>query len=182
MIEGDHDGRCRSVDDAIIPRRSAAHAERVVRCGVHHRCGGSRRLLRAVRDPLLDRSDRRLRQRRSPERHGVAGDPARARNLLVHVTVGGITRLDPQDAGLLVARDTDQQRVAVGGIELQSFRRAGADVAARADRREYVVLNGLKVSGYAAARIAAAATATARADGLPVRVEPVAVAGAAGER
>src|SRR5207237_4389921 len=89
--------------------------------------------------------------------------------------IAGVGRagLHAQPARILVARNADQQRVAVRGIELEALRRGGAAVTVRADGSEDVVLNGLEVRGERRRR------GTARADRLSVDVQPAPLPAAA---
>jgi len=89
-----------------------------------------------------------------------------------HVAVVRIALFHTKKSRLLVARYADQQVIAVGGVELQAFRRARADVALRTNRREHIVLDRLELRGY---RPAAAA---AHGDGLSILIEAVTIAGA----
>ena len=58
--------------------------------------------------------------------------------------------------GLLAARDADEQRVAVGGVEPQADRRVRAGMAVLAERLEDVRLNRVEVRRERADRAAAA--------------------------
>jgi hypothetical protein len=97
----------------------------------------------AIGDPLPDRVDGFLRQRRAAERHASA-DRGRALDLLNQVAVVRIAWLDAQERGHLDARHVDEHRLRHAFLEPQALRRAGAGVTGRADRREDIVLDRLQ--------------------------------------
>src|SRR4029077_11350792 len=89
----------------------------------------------AGRDPRPYLIDRRLIEIRTAEGHAGAGDRGRALELLHHVAVVRIARLDALERRLLDARHADYGRVDVARCQVhrRGERRAAAGVAASAD-------------------------------------------------
>ena len=166
MIEADHDLRRRFVKHLAGGRRKSDDGK------------GRRRGIpwqRAIRDPLPDYGNHRAGQVRTAERHACA-DRGMPFQLLNDVAQIRIARLDSKQAWNLGAGNANQQVVAVGRIQAQSFRRIGAGMTHRADGRKDLRLNRTEVGRERSVALGA------RHQRLAVRIESCAVPGAAGEQ
>ncbi len=188
MVEADDDRSDRCQHVIAVQRRGHRHRKSIRRSGCvelelgRQRGRGGRGVRSAVEYPLTNGRDRGRGQRRLIERHLPANDVGGARDLLIQIAVVRIPGLHAQDARLLVAGHPDDQRIAVAGVQLQSLRRARADVTLRADGREHVVLDRLEICGDAPCGAASAAAAFRGSGGLAVRIEAFPTARAARQR
>ena len=119
------------------------------------RPGRRRARLRAVGDPLPNDVDVGLRHGGQTGRHALA-DAGRAFELLDQIAVVRVARRDAQEVRALAARDADEQRIAVRGVEPQADRRVRAGMAVLAERLEDVRLDRVEVRRQRADRAAAA--------------------------
>jgi hypothetical protein len=101
-----------------------------------------------------------LRHGRQARRHPLT-DCCGAFELLNQIAVVGIAGRHAHEIGLLAARDADEQRVAVGRIEAQAYRRGGSGMTVLAQRLEDVRLDRIEVGRERTARAAAADEAVA---------------------